>query len=87
MKHPNIVLILSVHENGLCPEGLGRAALIQMELCQGDLDYYLVEVIKRGWRFSYLEYASLLLDVASGVAFMHANRLIHRDIKPQNSKP
>jgi len=85
MHHPNLVSILSLLKDGPHPNGYGRAAFIQMELCQGDLGSYVADIVKMEWKLSYLEYTSFLLDLVKGIAFLHANGVIHRDIKPQNS--
>lgn len=53
--------------------------MIVMELCKNGA---LRELLKR--KLSWPLKIRLALDIAQGIAFLHENGIIHRDIKPQN---
>lgn len=81
-QHPNIVQVLGVlidknygPGNGICP-----SVLLVLERCESDLHTALKlkrlnDLIKR---------IQISVDVASGLRFLHAHGLIHRDIKLKN---
>ncbi|MET0342598.1 MAG: protein kinase [Polyangiales bacterium] len=70
LEHPNIV---SVHEFGVD----GHGPFYTMELVSGD------DLAKRG-RMPVREACRIARDVASALALVHARRLIHRDVSPNN---
>ena len=74
LSHPNIVNVYDVgEENGV--------HYIVMELVQGiTLKHY----IERKGTLDIREVLNISVQVASGMGAAHANRIIHRDIKPQN---
>lgn len=74
LSHPNIVNVYDVgEENGI--------HYIVMELVQGiTLKHY----IERKGTLDIREVLNISVQVASGMGAAHANRIIHRDIKPQN---
>ncbi len=74
LSHPNIVNVYDVgEENGV--------HFIVMELVQGiTLKHY----IERKGTLDIREVLNISVQVASGMGAAHANRIIHRDIKPQN---
>ncbi|MDP3232516.1 MAG: serine/threonine-protein kinase [Myxococcales bacterium] len=75
LRHPNIVQLL----------GHGRLRAlpyIVMEYLDG---MTLSEVLEaRGGKLPIAETVALIKPIASGLAFLHRNGLVHRDIKPQN---
>lgn len=74
LSHPNIVNVYDVgEENGI--------HFIVMELVQGiTLKHY----IERKGKLDIREVLNISVQIASGMGAAHANRIIHRDIKPQN---
>ncbi|WP_291236475.1 Stk1 family PASTA domain-containing Ser/Thr kinase, partial [Frisingicoccus sp.] len=74
LSHPNIVNVYDVgEENGI--------HFIVMELVQGiTLKHY----IERKGHLDIREVLNISVQIASGMGAAHANRIIHRDIKPQN---
>eukprot|EP01023_Acetabularia_acetabulum_P031413 TRINITY_DN2950_c1_g1_i1.p1 TRINITY_DN2950_c1_g1~~TRINITY_DN2950_c1_g1_i1.p1 ORF type:complete len:299 (+),score=60.05 TRINITY_DN2950_c1_g1_i1:274-1170(+) len=75
MRHPNI---LHCYGGSLFPQ----VAMV-MEFCKGgDLYDYVYNI--RGGRLETEECYSVGYDIASGLAFLHKNNIIHRDIKPKN---
>lgn len=75
LRHPNIVQLL----------GHGRLRAlpyIVMEFLDG---LTLSEVLEaRGGTLPVAEVVALVKPIAAGLAFLHRNGLVHRDIKPQN---
>jgi eukaryotic-like serine/threonine-protein kinase len=72
LNHPNIV---TVHEVGSTEAGV----FVAMELVDGDT--------LRAWatrRHEWREIARMLIEVARGLAAVHAAGVVHRDIKPDN---
>ena len=72
-RHPNVV---RVHAAG---ESAGYRYLAMDLAPGGDLQQRL-----RGQRYSQREAASLVLDLARGLAHVHACGILHRDLKPAN---
>lgn len=61
---------------------------LDMELCDHNLETYMkgewmsisgLDRLTRGGK--------IVTDIANGLAFIHENKEIHRDIKPRNSTP
>lgn len=74
LAHPNIVSVYDVGEdNGM--------HYIVMELIEG---ITLKQYIKRKGRLTVKEAVSIAIQVAQGIECAHNNKIIHRDIKPQN---
>ena len=74
LSHPNIVNVYDVGEE----DGIHY---IVMELVQGiTLKHY----IERKGKLDIREVLNISVQIASGMGAAHANRIIHRDIKPQN---
>ena len=74
LSHPNIVNVFDVgEENGI--------HFIIMELVQG---ITLKKYIERKGMLDIKEALNISVQIASGMGAAHANRIIHRDIKPQN---
>lgn len=74
LEHPNIVNIYDVgEENGIY--------YIVMELVDG---ITLKQYIEKKARLSVKEAISIAIQVSMGIQAAHINKIIHRDIKPQN---
>ena len=74
LSHPNIVGVYDVGQEK-------DIHYIVMELIQGiTLKHY----IERKGKLDIREALNIAIQVASGMGAAHANRIIHRDIKPQN---
>lgn len=72
-RHPNVVRVHGAGESG-------GYRYLAMDLAPGgDLQERL-----RGQRFSQTEAARLVLDLARGLAHVHACGILHRDLKPGN---
>lgn len=74
MMHPNIVNVYDVGEEG-------GTQYIVMELVGG---ITLKQYIEKKARLSVKEAISIAIQVSMGIEAAHRNRIIHRDIKPQN---
>lgn len=74
MMHPNIVNVYDVGEEG-------GTQYIVMELVEG---ITLKQYIEKKARLSVKEAISIAIQVSMGIEAAHRNRIIHRDIKPQN---
>jgi len=94
--HQNIVAVFEV---GRLPEG--RCWYIDMELCDLNLETYILrewtpELKKLVPSFTALETSPVsvkicqivatMKDVIRGVVFIHSLGMVHRDLKPRNSK-
>jgi serine/threonine protein kinase len=79
LRHPNVVLML-----GIATDNVQRVGIV-LELLEISLSEFLHQssgyAEHRTWRASLLSIAS---DVAKGVAYLHFNNLLHRDLKPGN---
>ena len=74
LSHPNIVNVYDVgEENGI--------HYIVMELVQG---ITLKKYIEMKGKLDIKEALNISVQIASGLQAAHDNRIIHRDIKPQN---
>lgn len=74
LMHPNIVNVYDVgEENGV--------NYIVMELVEG---ITLKKYIEKKARLSFKEAVSIAIQACMGIEAAHKNRIIHRDIKPQN---
>lgn len=75
-RHDNIVACLDVGFD----EGHALWAMIFTQAKGGSLR----RAIASGQRFSPQRIAQLLLDIASALAYAHAQGVVHRDVKPEN---
>jgi serine/threonine protein kinase len=57
---------------------------IDMELCDENLEEYMRRHTSSGAAMTKLQICVIMRQIANGVAFIHENRLVHRDIKPRN---
>ena len=79
LRHPNVVLML-----GIATDNVQRVAIVLelLEISLSELLHQSSEYAEhRTWRNSLLSIAS---DVAKGIAYLHFNNLLHRDLKPGN---
>lgn len=77
--HPNIVKLLDICHG----QQVGRELIMYLvfEHVEQDLATY-IEKNPKG--FNTLQIRKLSRDILNGVDFLHSNRVIHRDLKPQN---
>jgi len=80
LRHPNVVLMLGIATDHVRRVGivLERLEISLLELLHGGGAEYKEY---RTWRASLLSIAS---DVAKGIAYLHFNNVLHRDLKPGN---
>jgi eukaryotic-like serine/threonine-protein kinase len=74
LQHPNIVTVIDRGEED------GRQFIV-FEYIEGE---NLKEHVVRKGRLDVREALEIALEVARGLAFAHAQGLVHRDVKPQN---
>ena len=72
-EHPNLLRYY-------CSEIDNQFIYIALELCEGDLDFY----IQNRSKFENLNPIEILYQCASGIEQLHSLGVIHRDIKPSN---
>jgi serine/threonine protein kinase len=79
LRHPNVVLMLGIATDHVQRVGivLELLEISLLELLHGGAEYKDY----RTWRASLLSIAS---DVAKGLAYLHFNNVLHRDLKPGN---
>jgi len=79
LRHPNVVLMLGIATDHVQRVGivLELLEISLLELLHGGSEYKEY----RTWRASLLSIAS---DVAKGLAYLHFNNVLHRDLKPGN---
>ena len=79
LRHPNVVLMLGIATDHVRRVGivLELLEISLLELLHGGAEYKEY----RTWRASLLSIAS---DVAKGVAYLHFNNVLHRNLKPGN---
>ena len=74
LSHPNVVAVIDAGEDGGYP-------YIVFEYVEGET---LKQRIDRLGRLPVDEAAAYAIEIGRGLAAAHAQRLIHRDVKPQN---
>jgi serine/threonine protein kinase len=78
--HRNIVVVLrqgTVKDSGMF--------YFDMEYCGENLANFIHEFPANGKRISLLNICRIMWDIAAGVAFIHDQDEVHRDLKPRNS--
>jgi len=74
LSHPHVVTVIDFGEDGGTP-------YIVFELVEGET---LKERIRRQGRLPVAEAVAYAIEIGRALAAAHAERLVHRDIKPQN---
>jgi serine/threonine-protein kinase len=74
IDHPNVIQLYDVIEDG-------ESTYLVMELLRGES---LASVLAREGKLAVSEAAGILIEVARGVAAIHAAGVVHRDLKPDN---
>jgi len=74
LRHPNIVQVVGVDE-------IGGKVVIAMEYVRGRS---LLEMLRQTPQLPLAEAAEIVAQVCDGLAFAHAHRTVHRDVKPAN---
>ena len=75
LQHPNIVKLLDVIHTE-------DTLVLVFEYMDQDLKKYM-DSVGRG-QMDRLQIKSFMLQMLRGLAFCHENRVLHRDLKPQN---
>jgi eukaryotic-like serine/threonine-protein kinase len=75
LSHPNLV---PLYDSG----SAGNMHYFSMELCEwGNL---MQRILSNGGKLPLQEAGPIMLQVLSGLAFMHEQGIVHRDLKPEN---
>ena len=78
-NHPNIVRFVNLLETD-------KRLLLVMECLEGgQLKHKMDEVFSKGRIFSEHEASIMIKAIAEGIAYIHNNDTIHRDLKPGNA--
>ncbi|XP_048416775.2 cyclin-dependent kinase 6-like [Stegostoma tigrinum] len=78
--HPNVVRLFNV-ELGSRTDKLMKLTLV-FELIEQDLSMFLTKVHQP--HLPHKKVKDIMLQLFRGLDFLHANRVVHRDLKPQN---
>lgn len=76
LNHENVV---KLYKNFLIENPNITYVVLVMELCESDLFFYM-----KNRSLSEAEIKSLFSQMVNGLAYLHSNNILHRDIKPQN---
>ena len=78
LNHPNIVRFMGVYY----PKKSSTIPVMIMELMDESLCDYIKKLPKNAW----MKKGSILLDVAEGLSYLHAQKpaIVHRDLSPNN---
>ena len=83
LNHPNIVRYYTV----ILPQRAGDSTIIITELLDGDLGK-LIQETKRANRnrqtLPFSETVKIMMDVSSGLEYLHGKGIVHRDIASRN---
>ena len=78
LRHPNIVHAYDFYEDD-------RHLYLVMEYMAGGSLHQRIENVRRGWPpLPVKDVVQMGLDVAQGLAALHARDIVHRDLKPSN---
>uniref|UniRef100_UPI00398EC365 cyclin-dependent kinase 6-like n=1 Tax=Pristiophorus japonicus TaxID=55135 RepID=UPI00398EC365 len=78
--HPNVIRLFNV-ELGPCTDQMMKLTLV-FELIEQDLSVFLTKVHEPG--LPHKKIKDIMLQLFRGLDFLHSNRVVHRDLKPQN---
>lgn len=82
LKHPNLVASVKLPDELKCIQSI--VPVLCMEFCsKGDLRK-LLNNMRNIFGFEQFRAVKIMSDVASGVEFLHQNKITHRDLKPEN---
>ena len=57
---------------------------IDMELCAGSLEDFMADRRRSGVSIAIDEILSIMTQIANGLFYIHAEKEVHRDLKPRN---
>ncbi|KAG6601086.1 Proline-rich receptor-like protein kinase PERK3, partial [Cucurbita argyrosperma subsp. sororia] len=77
VSHENLVMLL-----GTCREATRRLLLVYEYVCHGSLEKHLSRTARRP--LSWEKRMKIARGVARGLQYLHANNIIHRDMRPNN---
>jgi tRNA A-37 threonylcarbamoyl transferase component Bud32 len=81
MDHPHVVKLIGLSVGGSGSGGDGTLMLVMEQVARGDLRRLLSDAsVKLTWQRK----VAMLRDAALGLAFLHSQGIIHRDIKSSN---
>ncbi|XP_055352823.1 raf homolog serine/threonine-protein kinase Raf-like [Paramacrobiotus metropolitanus] len=81
-RHPNVVTYHHVVTRKVLQ---GVEVIFMMDWCEDrDLEWHLAQCRSKKQRFRVTTALDRALQVSSGLAFLHQNKLIHGDLKPGN---
>ncbi|XP_072342354.1 cyclin-dependent kinase 6-like [Scyliorhinus torazame] len=78
--HPNVIRLFNV-DLGAQTDQLMKLTLV-FELIEQDLSTFLTKVHKPGLPHNKVK--DIMVQLFRGLDFLHSNRVVHRDLKPQN---
>src|SRR5215471_2524472 len=78
LAHPNVV---RVHDFGTEVTNDGPLMYLVMEYCSGR---QLGDLLAQGGRFALVRVGTIMAQVLSALAELHAHGIVHRDVKPEN---
>ena len=79
LRHPNVLLTLGIAEDAV--EGTKGIVMELMEASLADVINLAAFELYSSWEGSFFSIAS---DAANGMAYIHFNSMLHRDLKPGN---
>lgn len=78
LDHPNIVKVIEYYETH-------EKIYIVMELCNGlELFERIRDSVKTNTPFKEYEIASIVQQLLQAANYLHQNKIVHRDFKPEN---
>ena len=79
LRHPNVLLTLGIAEDSI--EGTKGIVMELMEASLADVINLAAFQLYSSWEGSFF---SIARDAANGMAYIHFNNMLHRDLKPGN---
>jgi serine/threonine protein kinase len=81
-RHPNI---LGVFKQGVFLDSVFPGYFFDMELCDINLERYMLQHCQGSETpMAIIEIWDVMMQVATGTAFIHQQGKVHRDLKPRN---